>query len=918
MDEIQKLRIKSAMIVYALEQALGSYVIENDELKEDLSLNSVRNVVDRERGRGNDIQEDDTKLIVESSYLDEVFGFALDLAKSTVYEEYLNQLKRFCVSLDVFEIRNSVSHPNRKFPECYWFRIAAIASDPLIEKLGLYQVTQALHSAVSGNLNHPPEEWMNNVVWAVPNTLPRVFDHEITGLLGRGNDFKELSKVLSVERNNLIAIVAPGGVGKTALVLQFLKDLSLSPEATKVVDSILFCSLKNEQLTADGLQKIDAIEGTDQIKESLLEGLSEIYEDFEFDSFEDACSKLSDKKVLLCIDNLETLLVDSQKEFIEFNQSLPLHWRIIVTSRISLDSATTVPLEALVKKHAVHLVRNYFKKKGVQDVSQSDLEKISERSNNNPLAIRLTVDLCLKGKDIPESLARSQKDIAAFSYRNLIESLKEHSISSLEAIFAKGNATRSELCELLDLSHDEVAEALNELSRTSLLSRTLSESEMDVYSLSDSIRDLLLVNPKNVDVRKRVSESIKRRKVVIQENAVRQAQRGVTKYDEDYIDSETTETIKLIAVDTNKVLRKRSPSYQELSDLKDRYSDLLAQCSFSYLFNYNHARLLSKLRDTQGEISYLLEAERKNKDSARVKYAIGRFYFDNNDYPQAESYYSKLLELGYDKKENCTSKFSSSVIKGYFLSQLFQGKFDEVIKFTSSWESVEENRAVYGAYRASAFKRSVEHKINSNVNETVEGILQAIGVVKRIFELEGYASVACVEGIRLTKEIHYITCGTKKYPVDFVKKSLMFVADNLFEMLQSVRNYSMESSDVQHWLKNFYDYEIKDNPLHKVSWYKPDLAESYDEEHIKELSSSGYTIVTVYHIPSAESGPSNYIFAEDNDGVQYYLKIDKLKVGGWERWVHFDLGTLLAIKYDDSANGGKTRPATEILELDKA
>ncbi|NOR58015.1 MAG: hypothetical protein GQ474_05780 [Sulfurimonas sp.] len=324
MNDIHTRRIKTAMVVYAMENSLGSYILNNEELKEDLSGSSIATIIARELKRGNEISEQETSLIVESSYLDEIFDFALDISKGSVIENYLKQLKQLFYTLKIFDIRNAVSHPNRPFPECYWFRAATIASDPLIEKLKLHDVTLSLHSAIAGNLIEPPEHWLSNVVWAIPNTLPANFDHEITGLLGRDKEFKELKKVLSVARNNLIAIVAPGGIGKTALVLQFLKDLSLTPEASQLIDSILFCSLKNEQLTADGIQEIAAIDGIDSIKETILDDLRSIYEDIELKSFEDACEKLATKRILICIDNLETLLIDSQKDFIELNQQLPL------------------------------------------------------------------------------------------------------------------------------------------------------------------------------------------------------------------------------------------------------------------------------------------------------------------------------------------------------------------------------------------------------------------------------------------------------------------------------------------------------------------------------------------------------------------------------------------------------------------
>jgi len=313
MTDTQKLRIKSAMIIYELETSLGNYVLEN-EILDNITEKNRDSILNRESVSVND-KNINVTFLVESSYLDEVFNLAIDVTEGTSLNSHMKSLKELCTYLGVFDIRNAISHPNRPFPDSFWFRSAAIASDPLVEQLGLGSVRQALNSAISEKLNSPPEEWFDNVKWAIPNTLPNSFDHEITGLLGRDKEFKDLYSTLSKERNNLIAVVAPGGIGKTALILQFLKELSLTPKYSEKVSSIIFCTLKNERLTADGLQIIEAINGIEQIKESILTDLNSIYENKLFESFEEACEELKNEKVLICIDNLETVLMNSQKEF---------------------------------------------------------------------------------------------------------------------------------------------------------------------------------------------------------------------------------------------------------------------------------------------------------------------------------------------------------------------------------------------------------------------------------------------------------------------------------------------------------------------------------------------------------------------------------------------------------------------------
>jgi hypothetical protein len=103
--------------------------------------------------------------------------------------------------------------------------------------------------------------------------------------------------------------------------------------------------------------------------------------------------------------------------------------------------------------------------------------------------------------------------------------------------------------------------------------------------------------------------------------------------------------------------------------------------------------------------------------------------------------------------------------------------------------------------------------------------------------------------------------------------------------------------------------------MKKVSWYQPGKKVLYKSDHIKELEANGYTIVTVYHVPDNQLGMSNFMFAEDIEGQQYYLKVDKLS-DGWVSWSILDVGYQLAIKYGESEYNKETKPATEIVMID--
>jgi tetratricopeptide (TPR) repeat protein len=815
--------------------------------------------------------------------------------------------------LGIFDIRNAISHPNRAFPLSYWFRAAAIASDPLIEKLGLVKVSQALNAAMEENLNSPPEEWFENVRWAIPNTLPNSFDHEITGLLGRDKEFRDLHATFSKVRNNLIAVVAPGGIGKTALILQFLKDLSLSPNYSNKVNAIVFCTLKNERLTTDGIEQIEAINGVEQIKESILEDLNSLYGENSYSSFENACEELETEKILICIDNLETLLMQSQKEFIEFNESLPLYWRVIVTSRISIDSATTVPIESLMKRHAINLGRNYFKKRGVLQFSNDDLERIVDKANNNPLAIRLTIDLYIKGVDISQSIKKSQQDIASFSYKNLIESLNPNSVSILESIYVLGNSTKAELIDFLELRNDEVIECINELSKTSLIIRSSNEIGVDSYKLSDSIRDLLLVNPKNIEVRSKISESLKEIKTKILEQTKRNKQLGLTEFEESFVEINTDRSTHALIVDLNKFFSKPyvNRNHIELTRLKGRFTTLITHNSNDYQLYYHYSRVLKVLKDRSGEMGMLDKSQKLNLSSPRTKHAMGMHYFYNSDYEKAEIIFSELITKGYGNPSNASSKFSFSLTKLRFLCLLHLAEYNKVLTITNDWINEPIWSIIYGTYRASAFKRKTELK-RFNVEEMEKSIVDSLSIFELIFRNGDYPIVACVESKKMVKDFDFIL-SNNNYSKEILSEYIGFIARHYFYMVSRLKSESIDSRGTQEFLEKVYNVKLKPNPLHSVKWYSVKSEINYDENHIQELKEGGYEIVEVYHIP--EYSASYFMFAKDENENQFYLNIKSFEYG-FDRWGLIRTDSKLAILFDKILEG-KPTPAIEITTIDE-
>lgn len=223
---------KTAMVLYQLEESLGDFLIENSSV-EIFNDSKVKAIADRELKSGRHIELSTVSDIVEATYLDEIFHLALESTKDQSINESLKYLYNLFVNFSVFAIRNAIAHPNRPFLDSYWYRVAAIASDPVIEIIRLPNIKETLAAAEAGNIMDPPEDWFSAFNWSIPNNLPSQFDHALTGLVGRKKDQQQLEKALKTDRVHTVAIVAPGGIGKTALALDCLSNLVSLPETGK-------------------------------------------------------------------------------------------------------------------------------------------------------------------------------------------------------------------------------------------------------------------------------------------------------------------------------------------------------------------------------------------------------------------------------------------------------------------------------------------------------------------------------------------------------------------------------------------------------------------------------------------------------------------------------------------------------------
>jgi hypothetical protein len=903
-------RIMTAMVLFRFEQELGKFVTDRSA-----NLAEIIDIADavgaRDGVRRREAMISTAAQLVRETYLEDLFQLALRVTESSTDHSVVSALKDLSTNLSLNEIRNAVCHPNRPFPECYWFRVAAIATDPAVAQLEFADLPSCLEAALAGQLEPPPADWMTLPSWEVPNNLPVSNDFEITGLIGRPKETKELQKLLLNQRIGSLAIVAPGGVGKTALTLDVLEKLCKTPSFHDSFDAVIFLSLKFERLTASGIMKLDAPSSIVEIEAQLNSVVPFVVgSEGDVSTFLQLKERYADRRLLLFIDNLETLLRDDPEEFNEFQINLPVCWRIVVTSRVAINSATCLTIGPLNENNAKHLARIYATRRNAAGLMNDNaIEKIVQRTRFNPLAIRLGVDAYMLGSQLEDALEVAARDVLAFSYTNLLEVISNESIAILECLFLQDPQSRIELAENLSTSIDQIAQGLGELTRTSLILRN-NENREELYSLYPAIRDLLLINPRDAALRSTIQKKIYQRRESILGHETRQG--NLSRFHVEYVEPDLPVMVRNICFETNSVIKSlyknATPEQalrilERLRTLKLEYPDLSILPRFI-------ARLHSRLGDSRTAMAELSIAIAADASDIRSLQLLARLAYDEHDYKLSLSSYTAIRDhAGWDPAH--TDEYTVRYCyNGYLIALLYLGDNNRIIEETEDWQANPYIMDLSGAFRARALKRTVESSLIIGVK--VVALDAAISILDEICKRFGYARWTYSSFEEVIEAI--VSCaqfnGFTNLPEAL--RLLKFAERHLINVY---RDRDGDSEKALRFVSSFREVKVQNNPFVAIEWLEFLTSKGgqvyVDAEFKDSLKHNSYISVRVYHVKKAAGSPKNgpaFVFARDDSGTQYYISQSALAHSSRKLWAKIEEGAELAIHAEKTA---KSFRATE-------
>ncbi|MFF0091326.1 NB-ARC domain-containing protein [Streptomyces canus] len=307
-----------------------------------------------------------------------------------------------------------------------------------------------------------------------------------TGFFGRRKEVDRIKKAIK-GAYPVVSILGDGGIGKTSIALKAAYELLDDPKNT--FDAFVWVSAKATILTVNEIQRIsDAIESSLGLFASAAEQLGGKKAASASNPIEEVLEYLAHFRVLLILDNLETVLDQRLRDFL---LDLPVGSKVMITSRIGLGIENPVALSSLSDHEAARLLYALARirdVKALQGLPAPAVTKMVQAMKGHPAYIRWFVAGVQAGKR-PEELLQGNDLLLDFCMSNVYEYLSPAAHSVLRSMqVLPGRRSQAELAFINDYSANAIQSSLLELMRTNFVQMqgaSMGETSETTYHLSE-------------------------------------------------------------------------------------------------------------------------------------------------------------------------------------------------------------------------------------------------------------------------------------------------------------------------------------------------------------------------------------------------------------------------------------------------
>ncbi len=292
-------------------------------------------------------------------------------------------------------------------------------------------------------------------------------DFDETGFLGRSAVLRKIKRYV-LGSWPAISILGDGGFGKTAIALKVAYDLLDDPKAD--FEAIVWVTAKSQQLTVTEIERI-----SDAIEDSLgmfSEAASQLGGGDAADPTEELLEYMASFKVLLILDNLETV---SDGRLREFLREIPNGSKVLMTSRIGVFKENDVKLDPLTEEESRSLLMALAHGRNVKVLKELDEQgrrKLVSKLKGHPLYIKWVVSGVQAGRR-PSDMTASSPLLLDFCMSNVYEQLGRGARRVLQSMqVLRGVRYQGELAFINGVTATEIQQFLMDLMRSNFVSMT--------------------------------------------------------------------------------------------------------------------------------------------------------------------------------------------------------------------------------------------------------------------------------------------------------------------------------------------------------------------------------------------------------------------------------------------------------------
>jgi len=332
-------------------------------------------------------------------------------------------------------------------------------------------------------------------------TIHNIPEPDCKEYIGREEQLMKLNGLMNHARHFITALDGIGGVGKTALALKYCENCLLNEKGVQsYYDYIVWVSAKETKFVNEQIIKIEkSFEHIEQLLDAILDvlGFSE-NKNLTLEYKKEIVIKIlsMDVKLLLVIDNMETIKKENLKDIWSFVNLLPIPSKVLLTSReFSFEVNQNLSIGNLSSADALQMVAslaNRDEKK--KSLIIQNANKIFEYSNGLPIAIISIVNQLVLGKSINgigRDLESSQGNLNEFCFKPQLSLLNDDQLKVLKIVsLSKENINYESLQYMIE---SEIKSPLSEvLYRLSSLSLLVPNPDTQTFRILPLVKNYIL------------------------------------------------------------------------------------------------------------------------------------------------------------------------------------------------------------------------------------------------------------------------------------------------------------------------------------------------------------------------------------------------------------------------------------------